>query len=102
MIRTVRAVLGFKTPFGKLKKDVNWSCYESKASLTTSTTSIEAYNRFLINTSRIINSSKMELKYLDSIYFYESYQSARGKSKNKYITKTLKIEKDLKPVVVIK
>lgn len=70
-IRVVRAALTFKTPSGLMRKHVNWSHYEALAVLPTSSTSYEAFDKFLSNGERIIRSSKRDLKYLSSIWFYE-------------------------------
>lgn len=70
-IRVVRAVLVFKTPSGLLQKHVNWSYYENLAQLSASTTSYEAFDKFLKYGERIISSSKRDLKHLSSIRFYE-------------------------------
>lgn len=94
-IRTVRAVLDFKTPNGRLCKHVNWSYYEAKAMLTTSTTSMEAFNRFLINSRRIINSSKMDLGYLHTIRFYEEKRQRNGSCIKHCYTKTIKVGKNM-------
>ena len=94
-IRTVRAMLCFNTPTGRLCKDVNWSYYEAKAMLTTSTTPIEAFSRFLINSRRIINSSKMDLGYLHTIQFYEEKRQRNGSCIKHCCTKTIKVGKNM-------
>lgn len=99
-IRTVRAALCFNTPTGRLCKHVNWTHYEAKALLTTSTTSSEAFNRFLINARRIINSSKLELRYLHTIWFYEETRQPKGESIKHRCTKTIKVGKDMKLTVL--
>lgn len=99
-VRTIRATLYFKTPNGGLCKHVNWSHYESKAMLTTSTTSSEAFNRFFINAQRIINASKSELQYLDTIWFYEERKQRNGTFKQEHCTETLKVGKDMKLEVI--
>lgn len=70
-IHTVRAVLDLRTPVGKLRKSVNWSTFESRAMLSTSTSSEEAFEKFLDNAEIIINASKTDLKYIKAIWFYE-------------------------------
>jgi len=94
-VRTVRAILHFRTPFGELSKCVNWSYYESRALLTTSTSAYEAFNRFLINTQTIINASKRELQYLETICFYDEVKRAKGSILKKNHTKTIKIEENM-------
>lgn len=91
-LRTIRAEFVLNTPDGVLRKNVNWSSYESKTTLTLSTTSSEAFNRFLINYKRFIKHCKRDLQYLDSIFFYEDQRTARGKHKKMNLTKTIKVE----------
>lgn len=102
-IRVVRAVLEFKTPHGDLKKGVNWSHYETKALLTTSTTPDDAFDKFLRHGKRIIGSSIIDLMYLDSISFYEEI---RDEGKIFYMkgreTKTIQIIKDNNEIVMFK
>lgn len=93
-IRTVRAEISLMTPSGLICKHVNWSYYESKAMLTTSTTSYEAYNRFLINCKRIIKYSKLELKHLYKIWFYEEIKYQNGKIKKDKCTHSLIVNED--------
>lgn len=95
-IRTIRAVLDFKTPNGRLCKHVNWSRYEAKAMLTTSTKASEAFNRFLVNWRRIINSSEKELEHLHTIWFYEEIRKSNGNCKKDNCTKTIKVGKNMK------
>ncbi len=94
-IRLVRAVLNLETPSGALRKVVNWSHYESKALITPSTTAENAYDKFFEYGKRIIGSSIRELKYLDTISFFEE---VRGESailyKKKHQTDIIKIVKD--------
>ena len=95
----VRASINLKTPSGGINKRVNWSHYEAKAHLVTSTSASEAFNRFLINTQRIINASKNELQYMDSIYFYEATPSSKNnemKHGPRLPTSTIKVEEDMK------
>lgn len=70
-IRVVCAVLNFNTPSGNLKKVVNWSYYEEKALLSSSTTSEEAIDKFLLHGRRIIRASIINLRHLESICFFE-------------------------------
>lgn len=74
-IRLVRAVLNFNTPSGTLRKVVNWSYYESKALLTPSSTALSAYDKFFEYGKRIIGSSILELRYLDTISFFEEIRT---------------------------
>lgn len=70
-LRTVRAAMDFKTPSGHLKKVVNWSHYETKAIITASPTSEDAFDKFLVYGKTILRSSAREMRFLDRIYFYE-------------------------------
>ena len=71
IIHTVRAILVLETSSGELCKSVNWTGFEEKANLSTSTTSEEALKKFLEHANTIINASKTDLKYLKRIWFYE-------------------------------
>lgn len=100
-IKTIRAVICFITPSGGQNKNVNWSLYEAKALLTTSTSSREAFNRFLIHPKRIIEASKKELQYLYTIWFYEEINGKNGSLKSINNTLTIKIGKDMELEVLI-
>lgn len=100
-IRTVRAKISLKTPSGTICKYVNWSYFEQKAALTTSTTSYEAYNRFLINSKRIIDFSELDLKYLYKICFYEETRYKNGKIKSDHRTHTLVVNENSQFKVLI-
>lgn len=95
-IRVVYAALVFKTPCGMLQKHVNWSYYEASAVLSTSSTSYDAFDKFLEYGERIISSSIIELKYLTSIRFYEDNGIRRNPitSKKTCKTDTIKIIRD--------
>lgn len=67
----VRAVLTFNTPAGRLKKDVRWLYYENRAMLIPSQDANMAYKRFFEHWEKIIGSSILELRYLDTIFFYD-------------------------------
>ena len=91
----VRAELKFKMPRGKLKINVNWLYYEMKAMLTPSVTSYQAYHKFFEYGETIIGSSFKELRYLDSISFYEGIKNDTSIIKErKNRTKTIKIVRD--------
>lgn len=69
--RVVRAILYFKTPKGRYSRYVTWKYFEMSALLTASSTSKEAYDKFLKYGEIIINSSEKELRNIESICFYE-------------------------------
>ena len=99
-LKTVRAILCFVNPNGVTCKNVNWSHYESRALLTASTSSSEAFNRFLVNTARIMYASKSELRNLYKIFFYEENKQERGEIKKSSCTDTIMVGKDLKLTIL--
>lgn len=102
-IRTVYAILHFKTPHGDLKKVVTWSYFESQAIISTSSTSKDAFNKFLEYGRRIIGSSISELKYLDSISFFERKRYENTLIVKKYCkTDTIKIVKNGDEIIEFK
>lgn len=91
----VRAVLDLNPPSGSLRKVVTWSFYESRALLTASRTSIEAYDKFFKFGSRIIGSSRQDLRYLETISFYEEIRYENTVLfKKKKTTDIIKIVRD--------
>ena len=88
-ILTIRAVVHFVTPGGELVKYVNWTGYEEKAGFTASTSSQEAFNKFLISAKEIVNASKVQLRYLKTIWFYEEKRALKGTPKKTNPTLTI-------------